>query len=389
MQSAVRVPPAAADIRITNLRTHVLSAPLKERFGWALNWTSHRSVKLVEVSTDAGLTGWGEGAAAEEILARQPELLLGRSPFESESIYNELRAEPQNQCRAGAPLGPGLDIALWDLKGKALGVPVSRLLGQQHRTRVKAYLTALYRKDWTNLAAGLTQEALEWKAAGYRAMKTKIGYGLEQDVEIVRALREALGDDVLLAADSNCAYDEGAAAALGRRLEQFHLMWWEEPLLATNLDGYRRLRQSLPMPIAAGETMDADWLAANYVQPKLVDILQPDLENIGLTGARMLTWLCWVNHMRLIPHNWGTAIRTAATLHWASTIPALTPGLYAPEVMFEFDQTEHPFRDAIVKERLCFDPADGSVAVPDGPGLGVTVIPEAVQEFRANGFALT
>lgn len=377
------------DIRITNVRTHVLRAPLTERFGWSLNWTDHRTVTLVEVSTDAGLTGWGEGGAAERTLARKPEIVLGRSPFEMEAIYHELRADAQHQGRAGEPLGPGLDIALWDLAGKALGMPVSRLLGRRHRTRVKAYLTALYRKEWPDLAAGLTREALEWKAAGYTAMKTKIGFGPDQDVEIVRSLREALGDGVRLAVDSNCAYDDGTAAALGRRLEPFHLMWWEEPLLASNLDGYRRLRRSLPMPIAAGETMDADWLAANYVQPKLVDILQPDLENIGLTGARMLTWLCWVNHMRLIPHNWGTAIRTAATLHWASTIPASTPALHGLDVMFEFDQTEHPIRDSIVDRPLRFDRADGCVAVPEGPGLGVTVIPEAVQEFRTGGFQLT
>jgi D-galactarolactone cycloisomerase len=153
-------------------------------------------------------------------------------------------------------------------------------------------------------------------------------------------------------------------------------------LLADDFDGYRRLRQALRIPLAGGETAPAEWLIENYIQPHLVDVLQPDLENVGLTGARLLTELCWINRIRLIPHNWGTALRTAATLHWMSCCPPLTPALNPPTIMFEFDQTEHPFRDAIIKERIAIDPLTGTVQVPPGSGLGVTVIPEAIEEFR-------
>jgi len=95
-----------------------------------------------------------------------------------------------------------------------------------------------------------------------------------------------------------------------------------------------------------------------------------------------LNHLCWLNRIRLIPHNWSTALRTVATLHWMACCPPLTPALQPPEVMFEFDQTEHPFRDAILEERIAPDPASGLIPVPTGPGLGVTVIPDAVAEFR-------
>ena len=152
-------------------------------------------------------------------------------------------------------------------------------------------------------------------------------------------------------------------------------------MLADNLAGYRRLREALHIPLAGGETFDADRLAQDYVEPRLVDILQPEVEIIGLTGARRLMHSCWLKDIRVVPHNWGTAVRTAAILHWMATCAPITEALAAPPPMFEFDQTESPFRDAVIAEKIVRD-ADGKVAVPEGPGLGVTVIPEAVAEHR-------
>ncbi len=378
----------ASHPRITGIRVHTLTAPLKERFGWSLNWTSTRTGRLVEVSTDSGLTGWGDGLCGTGLLASRADRLLGRSVFEVEAIYHELRESPAAQQPPGPPACPGLDIALWDLAGKALNKPVCSLLGPIYRDRIPAYVTALYRKDWPDAAEGLAAEARAWAAAGYRSMKMKIGFSPETDIEIVAAVRRAIGPAIALGVDSNCAYDAGTALRVGAQLEQFNLMWWEEPVLSTDLEGYRRLKNTLKIPLAGGETGALDWLVLNYVQPRLVDILQPDIENIGLTGARLITQLCWMNRLRLVPHNWGTAVRTAATLHWMSTCPPLTPALNPPGILFEFDQTEHPFRDAIIREKIAFNPVDGTVAVPGGPGLGVTVIPEAVAEFRTDLFSI-
>jgi D-galactarolactone cycloisomerase len=372
----------ASRVRITGVRIHKLRGGLRERFGWSLNWTDSRTATLVEVTTDAGLTGWGDGACDEALLAARADRVIGRSPFEVEAVYEEMRRPGGPQQRPGDCAAPGLDIALWDLAGKLLGRPVSALLGARYRSRVTPYLTALYRKDWPDLCAGLAAEARSWVDAGFRALKMKTGFSAGLDVKIVAAVREAIGGDVALGIDSNCAYDAGTAIRLGARLEPFDLMWWEEPLPAGDFDGYRRLRASLRIPLAAGETGAAGWLIRNYIQPRLVDILQPDLEHVGLTGARLLTQLCHLNRIRLIPHNWGTALRTAATLHWMSTCPPLTPALNPPDPMFEFDQTEHPFRDAVIAERLAPECPGGGVPVPSGPGLGVTVLPEAVAEFR-------
>lgn len=369
-------------VRIAKVNIHVLEAPLSGRFGWSLNWTDKRSAELVEVVTDSGLTGWGDGHWGGSRLIEHPELVIGRSPFEVEAIFDDLRPAAGHQTRVGEPSSGGLDVALWDLCGKLLGRPVCDLLGRRHRSRVEPYLTALYRQDWPDLAEGLAEEALRWKDRGWKSMKMKIGYGLESDVRAVRAVREAIGDDIGLGVDSNCAYDAGTAAALGRRLEEFNPMWWEEPILADDLAGYARLSRSLRIPLASGETLTTDRVILDYIQPRLLDIIQPDIDTVGLTGGRRLSYLCWLNHLRLVPHNWGTAIRTASTLHWMAITPALTEGLHAPPVTFEFDQTESPFRDAVVRQQIQPDSEDGLIGVPHGPGLGIDVIPSAVQEYR-------
>ena len=158
-------PPA---MRITSVRIHHLTAKLKERFGWSLDWTEKRSVTLVEVNTDAGLTGWGEGSYGGDRLRQHPELVLGRSPFEVEAIYDDLRPPAAGQFDRGEPTSAGLDVALWDIVGRALNRPVSSLLGRRHSICVNPYCTCMYRKDWPDPAAGLAEEALAWVSKGFR-----------------------------------------------------------------------------------------------------------------------------------------------------------------------------------------------------------------------------
>jgi D-galactarolactone cycloisomerase len=368
-------------LRITGVSIHQLRAPLSRRFGWSLNWTSTRTATLVEVSTDAGLTGWGDGYWGGQRLIDHPELVIGRSPFAVEAIFDDLRPAAGHQTRRGEPTAGGLDQALWDLCGQATGQPVCDLLGPRHRSEVQPYLTALYRQDWPHLPEGLAEEALAWREQGWQRMKMKIGYDPVTDLAAVRAVRRALGEEIGLGVDANCAYDAGTALALGAQMEELNLLWWEEPLLADDLAGYDRLSAGIRIPLASGETMSTDRLILDYVQPRRVAILQPDLETVGLTGGRRLSQLCWLNRIRLVPHNWGTALRTAATLHWLAATPPLTPALAGAEMLFEFDQTESPFRDAVVRESVRPERAGGAMAVPTGPGLGVHVDPAAVAAF--------
>ncbi len=225
-------------LKIRHIRIHRLQGQLTERFGWSLNWTNTRTVQLVEVETEDGLTGWGEGSVYA------PEKAIGRSAFEIAALWEQSREPSAKQRRRGAPHGAGLDIALWDLVGKALGKPVCELLGPVYRTSVQAYCTAMYRKDWPDFPSGVAEEAASGVAKGYRHLKMKIGFDPQTDVRIVKAVREAIGPDIHLGVDSNCGYDAGTAVALAPRLEPFNLMWWEEPFLADDLAAYDRLRQS-------------------------------------------------------------------------------------------------------------------------------------------------
>ncbi len=363
-------------MKITRVRVHRLEGALSERFGWSLNWTRARTATVVEVSTSAGLTGWGDGAWGGERLLRHPELVIGRSPFEVEGIWDDLREPAAAQQDRGEPQSAGLDAALWDLVGQATGKPIWALLGARRAAAITPYCTCMYRKDWPELGAGLAEEARGWVSRGFRILKMKSGYGPEVDVETVRAVREAVGPDVGLAIDSNCAYDSGTAVALGRKLEPFGLLWWEEPLWAHDLEGYDRLRRMIAIPLASGETCSADWLLRHYIAPRRVHIVQPDLDTVGFTGGRRVAALCALNGLRMMPHNWGTHIRTVGELHWMAAFPEVAG--WPP--MFEFDQTESPIREAVIAEKIAPGP-DGAIAAPEGPGLGVRVVPEAVAEF--------
>lgn len=373
--------------RIAEIRIHRLQAPLERRFGWSLSWTSIRTATLVEVRTSSGLCGWGDGTWAESRLRAQPELVLGRSPFEVEAIYDNLRTPPAQQARRGDVSCGGLDTALWDLCGQILGVPVHQLLGRRVRERVQPYLTALYMQDWPDPAAALAEEAMQWKARGYRAMKMKVGYDPELDVRLVRAVREAIGGEISLGVDANCAYDTATAARLAAQLEPFDLMWFEEPLLADDLEGYDRLRAATRIPLASGETCMLDALISGYIQPRRVAVVQPEVELIGLTGARRVSYLCWLNRIRLAPHNWGTAVRTAAILHWMAITPPLTEALGGAPQLFEFDQTASPFRDAVILETIA-PGEDGLIAVPAAPGLGVTIDREQLARYTVETVCL-
>jgi D-galactarolactone cycloisomerase len=373
--------------RIREVRVHHLEAPLAERFGWSLNWTSSRRSTLVQVVDYEGRSGWGDGTFGGEKLIRDKGLVINRLPYEIESIYEAMRPDPIRQSRRGPQDCGGLDTALWDLLGKQMGLPVCRLLGHAYRDRAQPYCTALYRKEWPDLAAGLAEEAAGWKAKGFAVMKMKVGYGVETDVRNVRAVRAAIGPDAGLAIDANCAYDAASAARLANLIDDCDIAWFEEPVPADDLAGYRELRHRCRIPLAGGETLPLDALVTDYVEPRLVDILQPEVEIIGLSGARRLSHACWLHRVRLIPHNWSTAIRTAAILHWMATCPPLTEGLESLPMMFEFDQTENPLRDAVIRTRIVPD-GDGMIRVPGGPGLGIDVDEEAVARFRREEIVL-
>jgi D-galactarolactone cycloisomerase len=382
--------------RIESVAAHYLRAELAAPFGWSVYTTPIRQALLIEVRTDDGLVGWGESGSGtlsragavfvEDVLA---PLAVGEDPFDLDRIGQKVATTLDRAGWTGdfgVQAWSGLEVAIWDIMGKAVGRPVSQLLGGRVRERIMAYATGLYYVPTAaDPSAARQHEARGYVAAGYRAMKMKVG-GLtpEADLREVAGIRAAIGPDVLLMADANGAYDSRTAMQVGAGLERHGVAWFEEPVQRGDLDGYQEVRRALSVPITGGEHLGGLDAFREYVSRRVVDILQPDVANCGgLSGSRRIAALAQAFHIRVFPHVWGTPVAVAAGLHFAATLPStpptMTPTSLAQEPLFEFDSTPHPIRDALMTDAL--HPHDGWLAIPSGPGLGVEVDPAVLRHF--------
>ena len=252
-------------MKIAAIHGHVLRTSLDTPFAFSQGWVTERAAVIVEVVTDSGLVGWGEALcvglqppdiAAAVIRSVLAPMLLGCDPREPEVLWHRMYNRTRDYGRKGAVVSgiSGIDIALWVLCGKARGEPVWRLLGGAFRRRVEAYATGFYRLQGRGEASRLADEALSHYESGLSIMKVKLGFGIEDDLAVMAAIRAALGArPVTLMIDTNHAYGEADAIRLGRALEAYSLRWYEEPVVPENLAGYRNVRRALDIPIAGGE----------------------------------------------------------------------------------------------------------------------------------------
>ena len=386
-------PRTIPDLKIIKVTIHRLRHELPEPMGYCcapggvLGMTS-TGANVVEVETDAGLTGWGDGSWGGDVLRNNPQLVIGRSPFEFEAIFDEIRDLSAGRFRRmprDAPSPGGLDVALWDLCGQALGKPCWALFGKKRRDRVMPYVSAGYRKDWDPLEAGFAEELRHWTHdLGFRAAKVKTGYDPTTDVKVMTAVRKAIGDEIHLGHDSGTpgAYDDGTAVMLGRQLEELNLEFWEEPINKYDLDGYRRLKNALRVPLASGEALPIDWLMENYIATQLIDIVQPDISESGLTGGRRISNACALHRVRLVPHSWGTPIRIVSEMHWVACFPDVSRAWNPPPALFELHLPHESPAWGLTAKRVEPDKEDGQIAVPDGPGLGYEINRDELERYR-------
>lgn len=373
-------------MKITSIRCHVLRAPIANAFYYSQGYYPHREATLLEVQTDEGLIGWGQAPGASPAVPalverRYVPLLLGKDPREWQALWHAMGG-----LRGGHyGIISGLEIALLDLAGKAAGWPVSRLLGGAVRDRVKVYATGLYRLErWRSFDAwrdGLVEEALDYKRQGFFATKLKIGFVPREDIALVHAVREAIGPEMGLAVDANCAWTTSTAIQVGKAIEGDDILWFEEPLPPSDLEGYREVRRALAMPISGGESLAGLYPFRDLIQTRAVDIVQPDIIVCGgFTALRQVQVLADANHVRLIPHCWGTAIAFAASLHYLATVPSGAPSITPTEPVLEYDRSENPLREQLLTKPL---QREGSyLRVPQGPGLGIEIDREIIERYR-------
>jgi D-galactarolactone cycloisomerase len=375
-------------MRIAEVKTHVLEAPLSQPFSWSFQGTKVRASCIVEIVTDDGIVGWGEcfGPArlnAAVIAAFRPHL-VGADAGATEAVWQTLYNQFRDQGQKGITITAlsGVDIALWDIRGKQAGLPVHRLMGGPLRTRVQAYATGTYRRDEGDPFEYVVEEVRSYVDDGLPGVKLKIGRDVDADVELTRAVRAAIGPDRMLMLDANHGYDAIDAIALGRRVADQNVMWFEEPVAPEDRASYREVRRGQPIPVAGGECEFTRWGMMDIMTTRAMDILQPDTCAAGgLSECKKIADMATIFGLRYVPHVWGTGIGIAAALQLLAVIPHTPPRITPREPLLEFDRSEHPFRQAVLEQPI--EHQGGWVAIPDGPGLGIEVDRTALARFRA------
>ncbi|MDX2037838.1 MAG: mandelate racemase/muconate lactonizing enzyme family protein [Isosphaeraceae bacterium] len=337
---------------------------------------------LVIVRSDEGLVGFGSCFTSGRLVAGAVELLWpllkGESAVEPERVSEKLRQSSFWQGRGGSVEHAisGIDIALWDLMGRACGQPVSRLLGGNYRRTIKPYGSILFDEP-----APLTRNLESVASRGFRAIK--LGwrpFGRRDrsfDEMIVRTARRAVGDGVELMVDAGGSeqfwpHGTNWARNTASMLADFGVAWFEEPLPPDDLEGYIELTRTSPVPIAGGEVLTRRQAFRPWIERRAVDILQPDCtKNGGLSESRRIAWLAADHNVQVVPHGWNTAIGLAADLQFSAAIPVaryveyLTPCAYIDELVSE------PF---VLDEQ-------GMLEIPQRPGLGVDIDPDKLDRF--------
>ena len=349
-----------------------------------------QDVLVIRISTDAGLTGIGEVSSQSYVckaifeaprsaerrhglayLLRGQKFLDGGSDIED--LWQRMYYHTNRYGRRGAAIHAisGADIALWDLKGKALGKPVHDLLGGLRRRSIRAYASYLFGATPAE-TADLAQQAVDLGLTAVKFGWGPFGKDLSTDLAHVEAARHAVGDGRDLMVDAGCAFDVAAALERAERLASLKIGWLEEPLSQDDLKGYAELCPRSLVPIAAGEGEVTRWGFGDLLARGL-HVIQPDVAICGgLTVAREASRMAHAAGRRAVPHCFSTGINLAASLHWMAAAE-------------DGDLVEYCLRPSPLMRKLVrnLPPlVDGRVPVPEGPGLGVELDEEIIEQFR-------
>lgn len=314
---------------------------------------------FVEVSTDDGITGVGEGGGwsfiTEKALQELKPFLIGDDPFNSERIWYKLTSAqigwghyPTGALQGGVLTA--VDLALWDIKGKALGKPVHALLGGTFRERIQVYGHA-----------STPERAQQLVERGYKAFKCEVNS--PRDAEKVGKLRDAVGYDVKIGLHAHCQFTPSEAIQVGKACERFQPMFFEEPVPYENVDDLAKVAAAVDIPIAAGERLFSKWCFTPFLSRKIIDIAQPEILNLGgITEEKKLAAMAESHYATLAPHDGSSGpIQEMANLHLCASIPNF--------FLLEHNADDVPWRYMVVEGASL--EKGGYIEVPERPGLGV------------------
>ncbi len=387
---------------ITDITTIKLRYDMPVAMADAIHYMPSRPTLLVQVHTDEGITGLGEAAtyggfleSTEAIVLNElRQTILGQDPFKVEKLWQMMVTRAHQRGRRGMLMMAisGIDIALWDIIGQATRTPLYRLLGG-YRDTLDAYASAGFYAGDKDVAA-LANEFAGYVERGFRFAKMKVGRNpevmlnplhdmpaadyatatLEEDIERVKAVREAIGPKVRLAIDANNAWTPSVALRFMREVERFNIYWLEEPVATDDLEGSALVAHQLDTPVSGYETETGLPGFRELITRRAVDIVQPDvIWTGGITECRKVAALAQAYGLPVIPHVFSSAVSSIANMHFIAAIP--NGGL------LEFDQNLNPLRSELFEEPIDITP-EGKVHLSERPGLGVTLNQETIKRYQ-------
>lgn len=342
---------------------------------------------IVRIHTSEGITGVGEAMTRMAPLTYKPLIenalgssITGLDPRDIDLAWDLMLSMMRQRGHAKGvymEAMSGIETALWDIYGKLRGEPISRLIGSRRRESVEAYASSLrFREEEV-----LREEARTFREEGYPAVKLKVGQGIEQDLENARIVREEIGPDLDLMIDANCGYDVHTAIELGHKIAEYDVAWFEEPVFPENLRGYERIANEIDIPLASGECEFARFGFQNLLDTNAIDFIQP---NVGRAGGfkecMAIADMASAKDLVYAPHTGSSsAVTMAAELQVAAAVPNF--GIYE-HMRSDWSKDQHnPLREELVEETV-EDYADGELAVPDRPGLGITLDEDVLDAHR-------
>ena len=361
-----------ADVEVTNL---LFSYPPGKGFRYAGGVVTSRVTSIIQIMTDDGKVGLGAAYSNPEVLRLIVErqlkpMLLGCDPMEIDALWEKMYQMTRWYGRKGAGdfgIG-GIDIALWDLRGKILGKPVYKLLGGE-RNSVPAYASGLF---WHDDVRDLGREAIRHRDRGFLRVKMRTGCSEEIDMAMIAAVRCAIGAGCDIMVDGSIRFSLEVAERMGRFLTEKKVFWFEEPFPPEEIDNFVSLRQRLNVPLAAGENEFGVQGFRELFRAKAVDIAQPDASRTGgISECVRIARMAAEFGVQVAPHTWSDAVALTANAHFIAATPN--------SITVEVDQTGNPFIEDLLAEPL--DIEDGLLSFSDRPGLGIDLNADTIKKY--------
>lgn len=349
--------------------------------------SSSQNSLIIKIHTDEGLTGYGEIDSSPRVSRAVVEapfshsnasglgrVLVGMNPLDIKVINEKLYRASFYYGRRGAVVHAigGLDLALWDIAGKYYNQPVYQLLGGAFHKKLRAYASILFGNDGDETAA----IGKKWVDAGFTAVKFgwgPMGQDEKLDIELVAGARRGVGEKNSVLVDAGCCWTAATAIRRSQQFEDFGILWLEEPLEEDDVEGYAKLTRVSRVPIAAGEGDSGRFALRDFIERSGIDIVQIDLARNGFSESVRVADIAEDKGLRVVNHYYSTGINLAAGLHWLATRKSA--------FIFEYCVEETPIRWGVTKQRMDID-SEGFVHVPEGPGLGVDLDEDTIDNLR-------